>query len=329
MSRAGVDERILHFLRETEGFLSGEELSARLGVSRTAIWKHIKGLRLKGYRINAVPAKGYSLLSPADLLAPMDIGSGLATRRVGREIICLKEIDSTNTHAFRLAEEGAAEGTVVLADTQTAGKGRLGRTWLSPPGVNLYCSVILRPPIAPLAACQLTFLSVVAVARAVEKCTTLVSEIKWPNDLLVSGKKVCGLLNEMNAETEQVNFVVLGIGVNLNMTAEQLGNGLRHPATSLMEEGGVAVDRVAFTRVLLEELDSLYDLFLTQGERPVREEWLARSDLRDRGVTVVMGDRVLQGVARGVDQFGALLVERPDGAVETVLSGDVTLQKRA
>jgi len=324
-----VDERILQFLREAEGFLSGEDLSARLGVSRTAIWKHVNALRLKGYRIAAVPAKGYALLTPADLLAPLDISAGLTTRRVGREIICLREIDSTNTHAFKLAEAGAAEGTVVLADAQTAGKGRLGRTWLSPPGVNLYCSVILRPPIAPLAACQLTFLSVVAVARAVEKCTSLTPEIKWPNDLLVSGKKVCGLLNEMNAETEQVNFVVLGIGVNVNMSADQLGEGLRHPATSLMEEEGSPVNRVIFTRTLLGELDDLYDLFLREGEGPVREEWLRRSDLRGRGLTVVMGERVLKGVARGVDEFGALLVELADGSVERVLTGDVTLEPRA
>jgi BirA family transcriptional regulator, biotin operon repressor / biotin---[acetyl-CoA-carboxylase] ligase len=224
-----------------------------------------------------------------------------------------------------MAEEGAPEGTVVIADAQTAGKGRLGRVWLSPAGVNLYCSVVLRPPISPVAACQLTFLSVVAVARAIEKCTALTPQIKWPNDILISGKKVAGLLNEMNAETEKVNFVVLGIGVNLNMRLSQLGEGIRHPASSLLEEGGVEVDRANFTRTLLLELDELYDRFLLEGEGPVRAEWLERSAIRGRSVHVSCGNREFVGAVQGVDSFGALLVLLHDGTLETVLSGDVTL----
>jgi BirA family transcriptional regulator, biotin operon repressor / biotin---[acetyl-CoA-carboxylase] ligase len=321
---ASVDARILQLLRDGGGFASGEALSRLLGISRTAVWKHIKGLRVQGYRIEAVPAKGYRLQGSPDLLTPLDL-SGLDTRRVGSRLVCLKETESTNAVAFRMAEEGAPEGTVVIADTQSAGKGRLGRVWLSPPGVNLYCSVVLRPPISPVAACQLTFLSVVAVARAIAGCTTLSPQIKWPNDILVSGKKVAGLLNEMNAETEKVNFVVLGIGVNLNMRLSQLGEGVRHPATSLLEEGGVEVDRAAFARTLLQELDRLYDRFLVEGEGPVRAEWLERSAIRGRSVRVSCGSREFGGVVQGVDAFGALLVETPDGVLETVLSGDVTL----
>src|SRR6185369_17974712 len=145
----------------------------------------------------------------------------------------LGETGSTNADAFRLAEEGAAEGTVVLADTQSGGKGRLGRIWSSPPGVNLYCSVILRPSVKPYEAPQLTFLSAVAVARAIEQATGLKPEIKWPNDVLIGGRKVAGLLNEMSAETDRINFVILGLGVNLNMTTAQFPHDLRHPATSL------------------------------------------------------------------------------------------------
>ena len=322
---ASVDGRILELLHAGNGFASGEALSRALGVSRTAVWKHIKGLRGQGYRIEAVPAKGYRLQSSPGLLTPLDLGQGLATRRVGSRLVCLKETESTNAVAFKLAEEGAPEGTVVVADAQSAGKGRLGRIWLSPPGVNLYCSIVLRPPISPVAACQLTFLSVVAVARAIESCTKLSPQIKWPNDILVSGKKVAGLLNEMNAETEKVNFVVLGIGVNLNMRLSQLGQGVRHPATSLLEEAGETVDRVAFARSLLAELDRLYDRFLQEGEGPVRAEWLERSAIRGRSVRVSCGAREFGGVVQGVDAFGALLVQTPDGAVETVLSGDVTL----
>jgi BirA family transcriptional regulator, biotin operon repressor / biotin---[acetyl-CoA-carboxylase] ligase len=320
-----VDGKILELLHAGNGFASGEALSRSLGVSRTAVWKHIKGLRSQGYRIEAVPAKGYRLQSSPDLITELEVRAGMDTLRIGSRLVCLRETESTNAVAFRLAEEGAPEGTVVIADTQSAGKGRLGRIWLSPPGVNLYCSVVLRPPISPVAACQLTFLSVVAVARAIEVCTKLTPQIKWPNDILICGKKVAGLLNEMNAETEKVNFVVLGIGVNLNMRLSQLGEGVRHPATSLLEEGGVEVDRTLFARTLLTELDGLYDRFLQEGDAPVRAEWLERSAVRGRSVRVSCGAREFSGVVQGVDSFGALLVQIPGGPLETVLSGDVTL----
>ena len=325
MKDAAVDGRILELFRSRDDFVSGEALSKLLGMSRTAVWKHVKGLRSNGYLIEAVPAKGYRLLSSPKLLTPLGIGAGLVTRRIGSKLVCLAETESTNAVAFTMALDGAPEGTVVIADAQTAGKGRLGRVWISPAGVNLYCSVVLRPPISPVAACQLTFLSVVAVARAIESCSALSPQIKWPNDILISGKKVAGLLNEMNAETEQVNFVVLGIGVNLNMRLSQLGEGLRHPATSLLEEGGVEVDRLRFTRTLLAELDQLYDRFLLEGEAAVRAEWLERSAIRGRSVRVNCGDREFSGVVQGIDSFGALLVLLADGRVETVLSGDVTL----
>ena len=325
MKDSAVDGRILELFRSGDGVVSGAALSRLLGVSRTAVWKHVKGLRASGYQIEAVPSRGYRLLSSPKILNQLDISAGLCTGRIGTSIVCLKETESTNAVAFRMAEEGAPEGTVVIADAQTAGKGRLGRLWLSPPGVNLYCSVVLRPEITPVAACQLTFLSVVAVARAIEQCSDLKPQIKWPNDILIGGKKVAGLLNEMNAETEQVNFVVLGIGVNLNVRRAALGEALRHPATSLLEEGGVEIDRVAFTRTLLIELDRLYDRFLKEGEQPVRAEWLERSAIKGRSVKVDQGNRHFTGVVQGVDSFGALLVQLSDGTVETVLSGDVSL----
>jgi len=322
---SGVDGKILELFRSGDGVVSGAALSRLLGVSRTAVWKHVKGLRGNGYRIEAVPAKGYRLLSSPEILTELDISSGLATGRIGSSLICLKETESTNAVAFKMAEKGAPEGTVVIADSQTAGKGRLGRVWLSPAGVNLYCSVVLRPPISPVAACQLTFLSVVAVARAIENCTSLKPQIKWPNDILINGKKVAGLLNEMNAETEKVNFVVLGIGVNLNVRLSDLGCELRHPATSLLEEGGVEVDRAVFARSLLTELDRLYDGFLREGDGPVRAEWMERSSISGRSVRVSCGARAFTGVVQGVDSFGALLVLLTDGTLETVLSGDVAL----
>ena len=319
-----LDQRILEIFRTREGgIVSGEELSLTLNVSRTAVWKHIKSLQNLGYRIAAVPSQGYRLLSVPDILIPAEIAAGLDSRRIGSEIICYTETDSTNTVAFRLAEEGAAEGTVVIADAQRHGKGRLGRGWESPPGVNLYCSILLRPPIVPSAAFQLTFLSAVAVARAIDRAANLQPQIKWPNDILINGRKVAGLLNEMSAETEKVHFVVLGIGVNLNMRREQYPADLRHPATSLLLESGEKVNRTAFVRELLAALDTLYDSYLRMGYGPIREEWLARSRMLGRTVSVAMHDRAVIGEVCGIDENGALLLRLPTGREERVLSGDV------
>lgn len=323
---AGVAEAILLYFRARPGLvMSGEELSSQLGISRTAVWKHIKALRQLGYQITAEPSRGYRLLSAPDLLVPAEITAGLSARRIGKPLFSLYETESTNSSAFKLAEEGATEGTTVIAESQTRGKGRLGRVWTSPPGVNLYCSVVLRPPIQPLAASQLTFLSVVAVARAIERLTALTPRIKWPNDLLLGGRKIAGLLNEMSAETDSVNFIILGIGVNLNMRADQFPTDLRHPATSLLLETGGPVDRTLFTRHLLTELDLLYDRYLREGYEPIRQEWLLRSAMAGERVTVSDSGKCLSGVVRGIDEYGALLVETADGHVEQVLAGDVRL----
>lgn len=325
-SGSNMDRKILELFRRTrDGFVSGEELSVALGVSRTAIWKHIKSLKTLGYQIDAVPSQGYRLVSSPDILIPAEIAAGLSTRIIGSELVCFHETDSTNTVAFRLAEDGGAEGTVVIAESQKKGKGRLGRHWISPPGVNLYCSIILRPPILPLNASQLTFLSAVAVARAIAKTTTLAPCIKWPNDVLVNGRKVAGLLNEMSAETEKVNFVILGIGVNINMAREDFPADLRHPASSLLLESGKPVSRTAFIRSLLENLEELYELYLAEGYPPVREAWLSSCNMLGRRVRVTFHERETEGVATGIDEEGALLVQRDDGKVERVLAGDVSI----
>ncbi|SNB45733.1 biotin--[acetyl-CoA-carboxylase] ligase [Geobacter sp. DSM 9736] len=322
----GTDHRILDmFRRRGDGILSGEELSDALHISRTAVWKHIKALRDLGYEIAAVPSRGYRLISAPNTLIPPELSAGLDAKRIGSRLVWYREIESTNETAYQLAEEGAAEGTVVLAEAQRLGKGRLGRRWESPDGVNLYCSVILRPPIAPMQAAQLTFSSAVAVARAIEQETDLRPLIKWPNDVLVNGRKVAGLLNELSAETEQVNFIILGIGVNLNMTCDQFPMELRHPATSLLLEQEKAVDRQSFTRVLLRSLDDLYDSFLANGYKPIRDEWLARSTVMGRSVRVTVQEREVTGVVIGIDEYGALLLQVGEGSVEKILAGDVTL----
>jgi BirA family transcriptional regulator, biotin operon repressor / biotin---[acetyl-CoA-carboxylase] ligase len=321
-----LDLKILEVFRGGENrIISGEELSRHLNVSRTAVWKHIKALRALGYHIESLPSQGYRLLSSPDILLPEEIMSGLDTIRVGKRIVLLDHIGSTNTEAFRLAEDGAEDGTVVIADSQHHGKGRLGREWLSPPGVNIYCSVILRPPIPPVSAYQMTFLSAVAVARVVEQTVPLMPRIKWPNDILLNGRKIAGLLNEMSAETEKVNFVILGIGVNLNMSEQQFPENLRHPASSLMLESGSEVERKTFFTTLIKELDTLYDSYLRSGDEPVRKEWVHRCDMIGKSVAVSGPNTMISGTVTGVDEHGALLVRLSDGSIEQVLSGDVTL----
>lgn len=315
-------ERVLALLHEAGNtFVSGEELSRKLAVSRTAVWKQINNLRADGYKIDSETSRGYRLVHSPENFDAGAVCRALKSRLIGGEIVALKETASTNQFAFRLAEEGAAEGTVVVADQQSAGKGRLGRIWHSPAGVNLYCSVILRPPIQPVAAPQLTFLSVIAVSRAIEKLAPIKTRIKWPNDLLINGAKVAGLLNEMSAETDLVKFVVLGIGVNLNMTREQFPADLRHPATSLLIEGGAIIDRTEFARVLFEELDDLYAVFLSEGYAPARKEWLERSRLDGALVTVTDNGLQRSGRVTGIDEFGALLLD----SGEQILSGDVVI----
>ncbi|AMV71681.1 biotin--[acetyl-CoA-carboxylase] ligase [Desulfuromonas carbonis] len=324
MERPAPREAILDlFHHRGDSFVSGAELSALLGISRSAVWKQIGVLRELGYQIEAVPSRGYRLLTTPDTLIAAEIQAGLSTRLIGREIVSLARTDSTNQRATELAEAGAVEGTVVIAEEQSLGKGRLGRRWASPPGVNLYLSVLLRPPILPWDAPQLTFLSAVAVARAIAAEPGMAPEVKWPNDLLLGGRKVAGLLNEMRAETEGIHHVVLGIGVNLNMTADQFPADLRYPATSLCLESGRPVCRSAFARRLLEHLDLLYTEYLQSGFEPVRSAWEGFFRLTGSAVEVDCQQRLVRGTVRGIDSDGALLVEDDRGGCERILAGDV------
>ena len=325
MTATGVRESILNLFRQSpEGYLSGERLSEVLGVSRTAVWKQIQQLRQLGYRIEALPSRGYRLSATPDLPLAEELRQGLTTRVIGREIRYLAVTDSTNRQAYTLGEAGAEEGLVFIAEEQSAGKGRLGRSWASPPGVNLYLSVVLRPPLPPHAAPQMTFLSALAVSRTITAVTGLAPTHKWPNDVLLGGAKVAGLLNEMSAESDRIRFVVLGIGVNLNMTAGQFPPDLRAPATSLFIATGQLVARAQFARTLLAELDSLYAEFLLRGPAPIMADWEARCDLVGKPVSIEgQGGAARCGVVAGIDRDGALLLTLADGTTERILAGDV------
>ncbi|WP_321390574.1 biotin--[acetyl-CoA-carboxylase] ligase [uncultured Desulfuromusa sp.] len=316
--------KILSLLRaSSDEYISGQDISTLLHVSRAAVWKQIKVLRDLGFEIESKHSQGYRLLSSPDVLLAAEIENNLDCRLIGQSVVSFPVTDSTNVQARRLAEDGALEGTVVVADQQSSGRGRLGRRWESPFGVNLYCSVILRPEIPVRQAPQLTFLSAVAVAETLNEVCHLSAEVKWPNDVLVDSAKISGLLNEMSAETEQIHFVILGVGINLNMSAEQFPEMLNYPGTSSLLETGEPVDRLLFLRTFLRRLDAYYSEFLQQGFAPIRRRWESLCKIMNRQVVVDQGSGLLRGTVVGLDPEGALRLQLEDGEIRKILAGDV------
>jgi BirA family biotin operon repressor/biotin-[acetyl-CoA-carboxylase] ligase len=318
-----VTAKIVHLLHDTP-MVSGGDLARMLGISRAAVWKHIEQLRTLGYRIEAHHARGYRLAGVPDRLLPAEIQRRLHTTRFGRAIAYRAQTGSTNEDAARLARAGAPEGTLVVAEHQTAGRGRLGRRWVSPRHVNLYASFILRPPLAPADAPQISLVAAVAVARALAAAGGPEVAIKWPNDCLLGGRKVAGILTEMDAELDRVRTVVLGIGVNLNTPLRAFPTEVRSIATSLLHATGQRVDRVAFTASLCDELEAVYDRFLREGFASVVADWETFSCLSGRPVTVDCAGRRITGTVRGLDPGGRLVVDGPEGE-ERIVAGDVTV----
>ena len=317
-------ERIVAWLRASTAPLSGEELARRLGCSRAAVWKQIGALRRLGYRIEARRAHGYALAAAPDRLGPAELAPHLAGR--WRDIRWLAETDSTQRVARELARAGAPEGTVVIAEAQTAGRGRLGRTWHSPRGVNLYCSIVLRPPLSPAAVPQVALVAGVAAAAALAETPGLAPRLKWPNDVLIDGRKVAGILTEMEAEVERVHHVILGIGVNLNAPRAAFPPELRERATSLFLATGRRVDRAAVTGRLLAALEARYGRFLEGGFEAVRAEWESYSCLTGTDVRVASAEGEMAGRVLGLDTDGALMLARPDGTSTRIVAGEVTVR---
>ena len=323
--------RVLESLRRAEGRVcSGERLSADQGVTRAQIWKHVEALREQGYTIDAVPGGGYRLSASPDRLYPEEIQAGLETRWLAREIRYFDSIDSTNRVALELARSGAEHGTTVVAEGQTAGRGRLGRAFFSPPYRNLYTSIVLRPRLATAQAPTWILAAAVAVADAIDATvgTAGPAEIKWPNDVLLGGLKTSGILMELGAEASRVAFLVLGIGVNLNVDRAEFPEEFRALATSLAAHTGHRIDRTAFARCLYNRLESTLDACAQGGFAAVRPDFEARFRMPGRRVRVVdLDGSVLAGRALGIDADGALRVRRDDGQEVRVVAGDVTLAK--
>jgi BirA family biotin operon repressor/biotin-[acetyl-CoA-carboxylase] ligase len=323
-----MDDEILKLLREhSSSFLSGEEMSHTLKVSRTAVWKRVKNLRASGYDIEAFRRLGYRLIRSPDLLTPSEIKPLLKTKWMGKVLHHFQTIPSTNTEAYQLALRGAPEGEIVIAESQEQGRGRLGRHWVSPPFLNLYLSVILRPDIPPPQASLITLMAAVAVAEGIERFSGLHPVIKWPNDILLKNRKVAGLLNEIHSETDRIHFVILGVGVNLNMDKKLFTKEIRNTATSLKMETGKTVSRKEFVPCLLEALEKWYTLFLREGGKPVLEAWRERARIRGKAVKVTSFGETLFGRAIDVDSEGRLILETEKGDRKRIVAGDVEYKK--
>ena len=322
-----IEAHVLSALRNTSG-VSGGELARKLGVSRAAVWAHIEELRSIGYDIEASPHLGYRLLSVPDVLHAADMYSRLGkTRVIGREIQVFEETTSTNDVVTRLAQDGVKEGVVVFAESQTKGRGRRGREWTSPARKGLWFSVLLRPAIQPQAATQLTIASATALARAITLHTGIVPEIKWPNDILIGGKKLAGILTEMSAELDHLNEVILGIGINVNSELSDFPIALRKIATSLRIEAGHMVDRAGLAVVILRELDRDYERIKNGEFEVVAEQWQQHCTTIGAQVSIRVGDRVVRGRAEALDADGALLLRGQHGHLERIVGGDVTMEK--
>jgi BirA family biotin operon repressor/biotin-[acetyl-CoA-carboxylase] ligase len=323
-----VDAHILSSLRGAPDGVSGAELSRTLQISRAAVWAHIEELRAIGYDIEASPHRGYRLLGVPDVLHADDLYSRLGrTRVIGREIQVFEETTSTNDAMARLARSGVKEGVVIFAESQTKGRGRLGRTWISPARKGLWFSVLLRPDIPPQKATQLTVASATALARAITAHTGIVPEIKWPNDILIRGKKVAGILTEMSAELDHLKEVILGIGLDVNLDPNEFSPAVRKTATSLKIELGHPVDRAGLAVAILRELDRDYDRIKKGEFELVAEQWQERCSTIGSQVSIRIGDRVIRGRAEALDADGALLLRGQHGHLERIIGGDVTMEK--
>lgn len=316
---------ILKLLKETDGYISGQELCERFGVSRTAVWKVINQLKEEGYEIEAVRNKGYVLKGTADVLSREELLSVIHTEWAGKDVVYFDKTDSTNIQARKLAEEGALHGTLVTADRQDGGRGRRGRTWTSPAGVGIWMSMVLRPKISPLSASMLTLVTALAARKGIEEATGLDSQIKWPNDLVLHRKKICGILTEMSTELMEIQYVIPGTGINVNQT--EFPDEIKETATSLYLETGVKYQRSAIIAKIMEAFEYYYGKFTeTEDMSALLREY--NSHLVNLGNEVCVLDPAgeFRGISEGINETGGLLVRLGDGTVTEVISGEVSVR---
>jgi BirA family biotin operon repressor/biotin-[acetyl-CoA-carboxylase] ligase len=314
-----IQDKILDFLKKKEGYVSGDSISHRLGISRQALWKHIQELKNIGYDIVAVPHLGYRLLSSPDRLFDFEITRDLGTEFIGKKIYYFDSVASTMNVAMQLGIQGTPEGALVLAESQTKGKGRLGRIWFSPKYKGLYLSLVLRPKILPAQASLLTLLVAISICEAIEDLTSLEAQIKWPNDILVHHKKLGGILTELSAEMDEVNFIVIGIGLNVNNDKKTLVSG----ATSLKEQKKESINRINLLQEILRKIEKNYLVFQKKGPEIIVAKWRHYGITLNRRIKVYCHKEHIEGEALDIDIDGGLLVRKDSGVTEKVMAGDV------
>lgn len=320
-----MKEEILRLLRSADGYISGQELCNRFGVSRTAVWKAINQLKEAGYEIEAQQNKGYRLMAAPDLMTEAEIKSLLHTDWVAKEVLYFDTIDSTNTKAQELAEKGYPSGTLVVADKQESGKGRRGRSWVSPSGTGIFMTLMIKPDINPNNASMLTLVAALAVAKAITSVTGEEALIKWPNDIVVNGKKVCGILTEMNAQFDYINNIVVGIGINVHN--ESFPEEISQMASSLMiEAGGKRFHRAQIIAETMSYFEQYYDTFLkTQDLSALVREYDELLVNRNKSVRVLDPKEPFDGKAMGITPKGELIVDTWESR-KLVSSGEVSVR---
>lgn len=319
---------ILALLRQSKDYVSGEQLCAQFGVSRTAVWKAMNQLKEEGYQIEAVSRKGYRLLESPDVLSASEILSRLSTKWAGKTLYYLPITGSTNIDAKRYAEAGAPHGTTVVANMQTAGKGRRGKMWQSPEGSAIYMTIMLKPDFPPDKASMLTLVMALSVADAIAEYTGLPSGIKWPNDIVVNRKKVCGILTELNTESDYIQYVVIGVGINVNnASAEEFPEEIRQTATSLRIESGTQMSRAALLERVLAHFEKNYDTFVRTLDLTLLKEAYEKRLLNLNAEVKVLDPKgEYEGIARGINEIGELIIEKEDGQTVPVYAGEVSVR---
>lgn len=316
---------ILKFLRDKE-YVSGEVLAQKLGISRVAVWKQIQKLKNMEYKITSDQNLGYCLVSRPDLLLPQEIQRGLSTNYVGKEIYYFPELKSTNIRAKEKAlhrAEEISEGTLIVAERQSAGKGRLGREWFSPVG-GIWFSVILYPQLSPSYISRITLMTAVAVVKSIKICTQIKSQIKWPNDILINEKKVCGILTEMSAELDIINWVVVGIGINVNIEHREFPEDIQENTISLKETSGKEISRVKLAQTFLQEFEKYYEILKRREFSSILKEWKLYSHTLGKKIRVDIGERIITGEAVDINEEGSLILKKEDGELLEIISGTIT-----
>lgn len=312
-------------LRQTEGYLSGQQLCEKFQVSRTAVWKAVEQLKEEGYQIEAVRNRGYRLQEVPDVIHEAELASLIDTKWAGKSIYYMEETDSTNIQAKKLGEAGAEHGTLVVTDRQTSGRGRRGRRWESPAGSNIFMSLLLRPELEPNLAPMLTLVMAQSIAQATREDPGVPAQIKWPNDLVIEGKKTCGILTEMSTEIDWINYVVIGIGINVNVS--HFPQELEGQATSLFLETGKKICRSKLIASVLMRFEENYRTFMEQKNMSaLQEDYDQLLVNRNREVRVLDPGREYSGYALGIDELGQLLVRKADGEVVKVFAGEISVR---